>query len=100
MMRLRTIVALAAQNYLKPHQIDVTTAFLNGELQEEVYMKVAQGFIEQGKEHLVDCKLDRSIYGSPRCWNSVLDKQLKKMGFVQSVSDPCIYVALDGETFG
>ena len=48
----------------------------------------------KGQEHLV-CKLKRSNYGlkqSSRCWNSVLDQQLKKLGFVQSVSDPCIYV--------
>ncbi len=66
-------------------------------------MKQPQGLMAQGKEHL--CKLDRSIYGlkqSPphdagtQCWTI---KQLKKMGFVQSVSDPRIYVALDGETF-
>lgn len=92
---LRALIALAVQNDLELHQIDVTTAFLNGELEEEVYMKQPEGFIKRGKEHLV-CKLKRSIYGlkqSPRCWNSVLDDQLKKMGFVQSESDPCIYRA-------
>ena len=42
------------------------------------------------------CRLKRSIYGlkqSPRCWNQTLDAQLKKMGFVQSTSDPCIYTS-------
>ena len=80
-------------------QMDVTTAFLNGELKEEVYMCQPEGFVTKGKEHLV-CKLKRSIYGlkqSPRCWNSVLDAQLKQMGFVQTTSDPCLYVSTEGE---
>ena len=98
---LRTVIALAVQNGLKLHQVDVTTAFLNGELEEEVYMKQPKGFVAKGQEHLV-CKLKRSIYGlkqSPRCWNSALDSQLKKMGFVQTASDPCIYIASEGEMF-
>ena len=61
---------------------------------EEVYMKQPDGFVEQGKENLV-CKLKKSIYGlkqSPRCWNYSLDDCLKNLGFVQTSSDPCIYV--------
>lgn len=98
---VRTIVALAAQHGLKLHQMDVKTAFLNGELKEEVYMKQPLGFIMEGKERLA-CKLNRSIYGlkqSPRCWNFVLDEQLKRMGFEQTTSDPCIYTAAKGEIF-
>ena len=91
-------MALAVQNGLKLHQVDVTTAFLNGELEEEVYMRQANGFITDGEEHLV-CKLKKSIYGlkqSLRCWNSALDSQLKDMGFIQSVSDPCLYTDAGG----
>lgn len=94
---LRTVIALAVQKGLKLHQMDVTTAFLNGELEKEVYMRQPEGFTVEGQEHLV-CKLKRSIYGlkqSPRCWNSVLDGKLKKMGFVQTASDPCLYVSPD-----
>ena len=75
--------------------MDVATAFLNGELIEEVYMKQPEGFETKGEDHLV-CRLKRSVYGlkqSSKCWNSVLDERLKKMGFVQTDSDPCIYVA-------
>ena len=71
-----TIIALAVQNGLKLHQMDVTTAFLNGKLKEEVYMQQPEGFVIKGQEHLVG-KLKRSIYGlkqSSRCWNSVLEK--------------------------
>jgi transposase InsO family protein len=90
---LRVLTALSIQCGLKLHQVDVTTAFLNGNLEEEVYMAQPKGFIKQGEENLV-CKLKKSIYGlkqSPRCWNAALDTQLRDMGFTQSTSDPCIY---------
>ena len=48
------------------------------------------------------CKLKRSLYGlkqAPRCWNITLDHQLKKMGFVQTPSDPCLYVSSEVELF-
>ena len=96
---IRTLIALAVQDGLKLHQMDITTAFLNGELKEEVYMKQPEGFIVKGQEDLV-CRLKRSIYGlkqSGRCWNNTLDEELKKMGFVQSAGDPCIYIASEGE---
>lgn len=53
---IRSVIALGAQHNLHLHQMDVSTAFLNGELTEEV------NIIEKGKEHLV-CRLNRSIYG-------------------------------------
>ena len=90
---LRVLLALSVQHKLKLHQVDVTTAFLNGNLEEEVYMAQPEGFVSKGNEHLV-CKLKKSIYGlkqSPRCWNTALDTYLKKIGFTQSKSDPCIY---------
>jgi hypothetical protein len=95
---VRTVIAMAAKNNLVLHQMDVTTAFLNGTLKEEVYMKQPEGFVTKGKEHLV-CKLKKSIYGlkqSPRCWNAALDGHLRKIGFIQSTSDPCIYTADEG----
>lgn len=98
---IRTVVALAVQNNLKLHQMDITTAFLNGVLKEVVYMKQPEGYIQNSKEKLV-CQLKRSIYGlkqSPRCWNTALDSQLKKMGFIQTTSDPCLYVSSEGEPF-
>ena len=56
------LIALSVQQRLKLHQVDVTTAFLNGQLEEEVYMTQPEGFVVSGKEHLV-CKLKKSIYG-------------------------------------
>ena len=88
------MVAIAAKNGLKLHQMDVKTAFLNGELTEEIFLKQPEGFVVKGYEEHV-CKLKRSIYGlkqSARCWNSELDKKLKNMNFQQCKSDPCIYI--------
>ena len=95
---VRSMIALAAKDNLLLHQIDVTTAFLNGTLEEEVYMKQPEGFATKGKEHLV-CKLKTSIYGLrqlPRCWNVALDDHLCDIGFTQSTSDPCIYTSEGG----
>ena len=86
---------MAAHMGMMLHQMDVTSAFLNGELDTEVYMKQPSGFIVEGKEDYV-CRLKRSLYGlkqAPRCWNTTLDHQLKKMGFQQHSSDSCIYVS-------
>ena len=92
---VRSVIALASKNGLKLHQMDITTAFLNGDLEEEVYMEQPKGFVAEGQERLV-CRLRKSIYGlkqSSRCWNRALDAQLKLMGFEQSMSDPCIYTS-------
>ena len=64
-------------------------------------MKQPEGFVEKGNEAKV-CKLKKSIYGlkqSPRCWNYTIDAHLKNMRFAQTMSDPCIYVSKEGETF-
>lgn len=84
---IRYVIAMASQMGMMLHQMDVTSAFLNGELDDEVYMT---GFSVKGKEQCV-CKLKRSLYGlkqAPRCWNTTLDQQLKRMGFQQHSSDP------------
>ena len=91
---IRSLLAIASQHGLVVHQMDVKTAFLNGELKEEIFMRQPEGFISQGEEMLV-CKLKRSLYGlkqSAKCWNDELDRQLARMDFTQSDSDPCIYI--------
>ena len=92
------MIALAAKDNLLLHQMDVTTGFLNGTLEEEVYLKQPAGFATKGKEHLV-CKLKKSIYGlkqSPHYWNEALDEHLCNIGFTQSSSDPCMYTSEGG----
>ena len=93
------IVGFAVRNGLKVHQLDVTTAFLNGKLDEDVYMHQPEGYTTEGSSNLV-CKLKRSMYGlkqSPRCWNAVNDEYLKELGFLQSNSDPCVYIDVVGD---
>ena len=90
---IRTVLSMAIQRNLKLHQMDVTAAFLNGKLDEDIYMQQPPGFVVEGKEDYV-YKLNRSLYGlkqSPRCWNDSLDSFLKQLGFVASKSDSCIY---------
>ena len=96
---LRALLAHGITKKMKIHQMDVVTAFLHGQLDEEIYMRQPEGFIKPGEEHLV-CKLKRSLYGlkqSPRCWNAVLDAFLKEEGFVPTPADQCVYNrSLDG----
>ena len=71
---IRTLLAYAVQRGMLIHQTDVVTAFLNGELKEEIYTQQLPGYIQPRKEHLVS-KLKKSLYGlkqSSRCWNMTL----------------------------
>ena len=58
---IRMVIALAVQFGLKLHQMDVTTAFLNGKLKEDIYMKQPEGYAENERDYLI-CKLKNSIY--------------------------------------
>ena len=91
---IRTLLAFAIQNGMIIHQMDVVTAFLNGTLDEDIYMEQPPGYIKKGEEHLV-CKLKRSLYGlkqSSRCWNTVFKQYMESINFKQCTADPCIFV--------
>ena len=91
---IRTLISLAVEKKMLIHQMDVVTAFLNGNLEEEIYMRQPEGYIEAGQEHLV-CKLKKSLYGlkqSPRCWNTAFKDFMQEIGYVQSVADPCVFI--------
>jgi hypothetical protein len=91
---IRCILTLAVLEDMEIHQMDVKTVFLNGELEEEIYMEQPQGFVHQGSEHLV-CKLHKSLYGLkqfPRAWNQKLDAFLKNIEFMKSEAGPNVYV--------
>ena len=75
MTTLRTVLGLVAIEDLELVQMDMKTAFLHGDLQEDVYMKQPKGFEVASKEHLV-CKLKKSLYGlkqAPRQWYQKFD---------------------------
>jgi hypothetical protein len=72
---VRLLLALATQEGWKVHHMDVKSAFLNGELREEVYVSQPPGFAVKGQEHKV-YKVNKAIYGfkqAPRAWNTKLD---------------------------
>lgn len=73
--------------------MDVKTTFLNGDLQEEVYMQQAPGFAVPGQEHKV-FKLHKALYGlhqAPRAWNQKLDEELVNMGSEKYPSEHAMY---------
>ena len=90
---IRTLLAIGIQRGMSIQQMDVTTAFLNSTLKEDIYMAQPAGFEEPGREHLV-CHLRKSLYGlkqSPRCWYEELSTHLMTTGFKQSRADPCVF---------
>ncbi|KAM1712704.1 hypothetical protein ACFX12_023548 [Malus domestica] len=94
---VRIIIALAAMNRWELKQLDIKNAFLHGELQEEVYMKQPQGFVDPSHPTHV-CKLLKSLYGlkqAPRAWNSKFTSYLLAMGFTASVSDTSLFMKSD-----
>jgi hypothetical protein len=69
--------------------MDVKTTFLNGELEEEIYMDQPEGFIVKGQEGRV-CKLVKSLYGlkqAPKQWHDKFDRTLTSVGFVTNEAD-------------
>ncbi|CAL0304779.1 unnamed protein product [Lupinus luteus] len=90
---IRVLLAFVALFDLELEQLDVKTAFLHGELEEEIYMEQPEGFIVPDKEHLV-CRLKKSLYGlkqAPRQWYMRFDSFMIGQGYCRSQFDDCIY---------
>ena len=90
---VRLLLALAAHRGWSVHHMDVKSAFLNGDLQEEVYVVQPPGFIITGKEHKV-LRLHKALYGlrqAPRAWNAKLYATLEALGFTHSDSEHTVY---------
>lgn len=90
---IRIILSIAANKKMMLKQFDVKTAFLNGVLDETVYMKQPIGF-DDGTDKV--CQLKKSLYGlkqSSRCWNKKFTSLIESFGFVVSKSDPCVFVS-------
>lgn len=88
----RFIICFANQYNLLIHHMDVKTAFLNGKLREEIYMKVPEGVLHKGN---YVCKLNKALYGlkqAARCWFELFEQSLKEKGFQNSSVDRCIYM--------
>lgn len=88
---IRFLMSLAVRYDLKIHQMDAVTAFLQGDLDEEIFMEQPEHY-DDGSGRV--CRLNRSIYGlkqAGRQWNHKLDQALRKFGLNKSKLDPCIY---------
>lgn len=88
---VRCVLAMAALDDMEIVQFDVKTAFLNGNLEETIFMEIPEGVEHKTNEV---CRLKRSLYGlkqASRAWNSKFVKFLSKCGFEQSNSDPCVF---------
>ncbi|KPJ19636.1 Retrovirus-related Pol polyprotein from transposon TNT 1-94 [Papilio machaon] len=89
---IRLLLSVAAEQNLEILQFDIKTAFLYGELSEQIFMVPPDGL--QCAPNMV-CKLNKSLYGlkqAPRCWNTKFNAILEKFGFVKSLADQCVYV--------
>lgn len=92
---IRYLIALAVKLKLHIDQMDAVTAFLQGDLSEEIYMLQPDGCSDGSKRV---CKLNKSMYGlkqSGRQWNKKLEQMLKSFGLRKSKVDPCVYFAED-----
>ena len=88
------LIAIAAVYKLEIHQIDVKTTFLNGDLEEEIYLEQPEGFIVPGQEQKV-CQLIKSLYGlkqAPKQWHAKFDEVMLSNGFKINECDKCVYV--------
>ncbi|KAL6345184.1 hypothetical protein AAG906_015667 [Vitis piasezkii] len=99
MSTVKVLLSVAANHGWSLSQMDVKNAFLHGELEEEVYMKIPPGHPLCGDPSRV-CKLNKSIYGlkqSPRAWHAKLSSTLEDLGFTRSSADSSLYVQI-GQT--
>ncbi|GJZ19365.1 retrovirus-related pol polyprotein from transposon TNT 1-94 [Tanacetum coccineum] len=93
MTTIRVVLAMCATYDLHLEQLDVKTAFLHGNLEEEIYMLQPEGFKQKGKENLV-CRLNKSLYGlkqAPRCWYKRFDSFIRSLEYNRLHADPCAY---------
>ncbi|CAL2276373.1 unnamed protein product [Prunus armeniaca] len=97
---IRTLIALAVKNNWKLYQLNVKSAFLNGVLEEEVYIEQPYGFLVKAKEDKV-YKLHKALYGlkhAPRAWYGDIDSYLVQCGFKKSTSEVTLYVKCKGNS--
>jgi len=105
---IKFLLALAADRDWEIKQLDFDTAFLNADLEEDIYMKIPQGYHELDNEwkkslgyksHSV-LKLLKALYGlkqAPRAWNKQLDASLAILGYLPTMLDPCVYMKKYGD---
>ncbi|KAL9225890.1 hypothetical protein vseg_001766 [Gypsophila vaccaria] len=98
MVTVQTFLTVAAIKQWELHQMDVHNAFLHGDLNEEVYMRLPPGFSHG--HHGKVCRLRKSLYGlrqAPRCWYAKLATALQTYGFKASPSDHSLFVYIEND---
>ncbi|KAJ3676856.1 hypothetical protein LUZ60_002580 [Juncus effusus] len=96
METVRLLILLAAQSKWPIYQMDLKSAFLNGVLEEEVYIKEPPGYVKTEKEDKV-LKLKKMLYGlkqAPRAWNTLIDAYFKECRFMQCPYEHALYVKM------
>lgn len=92
---IRALIAIGASHDLEMHQMDVKTAFLNGDLNEEIYMTVPEGIDHDVTSSSAMCRLNRTLYGlkqSPRMWNQKIDQYLINQRYIRLHADHSLYI--------
>ncbi|KAK9003876.1 hypothetical protein V6N11_018772 [Hibiscus sabdariffa] len=95
---IRILLAVVAFHDYEIWKMDVKTAFLNGKLEEDVYMTQPKGFVTPENAGKV-CKLQRSIYGlkqASRSWNLRFNEAIQEFGFIRNENEPCVYKKFSG----
>eukprot|EP00158_Paraphelidium_tribonemae_P000162 Partr_v1_DN18828_c0_g1_i1_m15213 putative retrotransposon Tto1 - Nicotiana tabacumSimilarity to retrotransposon Tto1 -Nicotiana tabacumSimilarity to reverse transcriptase pol - Volvox carteri len=94
----RLFLAIFAGREMECIQMDVVTAFLNGSVEEDIFMKQPPGYVDQAcPDHV--CKIVKNLYGlkqAPRVWHNTIDPFLKSLGFTALAADPCVYYKWSG----
>ncbi|KAK8957035.1 hypothetical protein KSP39_PZI000307 [Platanthera zijinensis] len=94
MSSIRVVLGLAARLDLEVEQMDVKTAFLHGDLEEELYMEQPDGYCMRGKEGYV-CRLKKSLYGlkqAPRQWYRKFETFMGEIDFTKTTLDHCVFM--------
>ncbi|GJU53920.1 zinc finger, CCHC-type containing protein, partial [Tanacetum coccineum] len=94
---IRLLIVMASIHNLIIHQMDVKITFLNGELDEEVYMNQPQGFIMPGNENKV-CKLIKSLYGlkqASKQWHQKFNEVVLSNVYLLNQANKCVYSKFD-----
>ncbi|KAK8713625.1 hypothetical protein V6N13_148837 [Hibiscus sabdariffa] len=95
---IRFLLAVAAFHDYEIWKMDVKATFLNGKLEEDVYMTQPEGFMTPENARKV-CKLQRSIYGlkkASRSWNLHFNEAIQEFGFIRNEDEPCVYKMFSG----
>ena len=98
---IRMLIAIASIYNIEIHQMDVKTAFLNGDLDEEIYMEQPEGFVSKGNENKF-CRLVKSLYGlkqAPKQWHAKFDSVMMRNDFRIKECDKCVYHKQIGQSY-